>query len=51
VFTTGPGRRLETYDAQFGFLLLLGVMWFATAHALLRPARPIALPADVSRTA
>ena len=29
--------------------LLVAPMWFATAHALLRPARPIAYRADALR--
>lgn len=43
-----PGYSLESYDALFGFLLVLGLMWIATAHALIRPARPIARPVDTS---
>ena len=51
MFTARPGSTLNSYDAQFGFLLILCVMWFVTAHALIRPARPIARPVDASRPA
>jgi hypothetical protein len=49
MFTARPGSTLDSYDAQFLFLAILGSIWFATAHALLRPARPIAAPVDASR--
>ena len=32
-------------DIQFLMFLLLSPLWFATAHALLRPAIPVAEPA------
>ncbi|MEO8437486.1 MAG: hypothetical protein ABI562_03445 [Chloroflexota bacterium] len=45
----GPGALVSKYDAGPLSLLFLAPMWFATAHALLQPVRPIALPLDASR--
>jgi hypothetical protein len=49
MLTARPGTSLESYDAQFGFLFVLGAMWFVTAHALIRPTRAIASPVEAPR--
>jgi hypothetical protein len=42
----GPGHFVDSPDAGLWALALLAPMWFVTAHALLRPVRPIARPVD-----
>jgi hypothetical protein len=39
-------RLIHAADIQYVMLLMLAPLWFATAHALLRPAIPIADPVD-----
>ena len=42
---------IHTPDLQFVLLLLVSPLWFATAHALLRPSMPIADPVAQSSAA